>query len=302
MKTLWLTFMLGHCFMFALAGAQLNQHAPDSAEVKPATRTSPELEQAYRSYGRILRIYVDERGMVSYEDLTRDRDLLRSALADLGAISQRTFAALGREGQIALLINAYNLFAIDIVVSNWPLKRNWLTGWIYPTNSIRQVAGAFDRIQHQLLEGRYTLDDIERNMLRERYGDPRLHMALVCASMGCPPLRGSVYTADSLDAQLDDQARRFLASPENFQIDRNSAQVRLSELFDWYAGDWLAAGYTNLDSLPPVHRGGDRLDDEQRAVIEFVAGYVDSGQREYLEGGGYELKYTDYDWSVNAMR
>ncbi len=299
MRIIRLILILSHFCMFAVASAQYGQPESDSAEVVHSAQSTLSVEKAYHGYARLLRIYADQDGMVGYEALGYDREMLRSAVADIGSISQRTFAQLSREGQIALLINAYNLFAIDIVVSNWPIGRNWLTGWFYPGNSIRQLAGAFDQMQHQLLGALYTLDDIERGMLLERYGDPRIHMALVCASRGCPPLRGSPYTADSLDAQLDHQARRFLALPHNFLIDRNSAEVQLSELFDWYAEDWLAAGYTNIDSLPPAHRGGDQLGEEQRAVIEFVTGYVDSGQKTYLEAGGYELEYTDYDWSLN---
>jgi hypothetical protein len=297
-----LILILSHFCMFAAVASLPGQQEPDPAEEIPAAKSSPEVDKAYSGYGRLLRIFADENGMVGYEALGRDREMLRSTIADIGSIRQRTFAQLGREGQIALLINAYNLFAIDIVVSNWPIRRNWLTGWLYPGNSIRQLAGAFDDVQHQLLGALYTLDDIERGMLLERYGDPRIHMALVCASKGCPPLRSTPYTADSLDAQLDMQVKRFLASPQNFLIDRNGAEVQLSELFDWYADDWLAAGYTNIDSLPPAHRGGDQLNDSQRAVIEFVAGHVDSEQKAYLEAGGYELEFTDYDWSLNARQ
>lgn len=300
MSVVRLILILSHFCMLMFTGLLASQAADESATVETVAGQSPKIERAYSGYGRLLRIYADQDGMVSYENLIRDRELLRSAVADFGSISQRDFAILGREGQIALLINAYNLFAIDIVASNWPIKRNWLSGWFYPGNSIRQLAGAFDEIKHQLLGGFYTLDDIERGMLLERYGDPRVHMALVCASKGCPKLRGFPYTADSLDAQLDNQARSFLASTENLLIDRNSAEVSLSELFDWYADDWLDAGYTNIDSLPPVHRGKDPLSEEQRSVIEFVAGYLDGEQREYLEGGGYELEYIDYDWSLNA--
>jgi uncharacterized protein DUF547 len=294
-----LILILSHFCMFAAVAALPGQPEADSAETITTVKSLPQLDRAYSAYGRLLRIFADESGMVGYEALGRDREMLRSAVADIGSISQRTFARLGREGQIALLINAYNLFAIDIVVSNWPIRRNWLSGWFYPGNSIRQLAGAFDEVQHQFLGALYTLDDIERGMLLERYGDPRVHLALVCASRGCPQLRGSPFTADSLDAQLDHQVRRFLASPRNFLIDRNSAEVQLSELFEWYAEDWLDAGYTNIDSLPPAHRGGDQLGEEHRAVIEFVAGYLDVEQRTYLEAGGYDLEYTDYDWSLN---
>ncbi|MBW7998138.1 MAG: DUF547 domain-containing protein [Candidatus Glassbacteria bacterium] len=292
--------MIHVCMAVRLCAQRAGTEEPVTRD-QASGREQVVLDEAFRNYARLLRIYVDSRGMVNYPGLVRDRELHNEAAADLGSLGQRTFAGLSGKGQLALLINAYNLCAIDVVVTNWPVRRNWLTGWFYPGGSIRQIGGAFDEISHQLLGGRFTLEEIGHNLIRERYGDPRVHLALVCASRGCPPLRGAPYTADSLDFQLDDQVRRFLSEPANFQIDRNKARVYLSEIFDRYADDWLAAGYTHLDSLSPPNRGSEQLGAPVRAVLEFIAGYVDREQRGYLEAGGYEVEFTDYDWSLNVQ-
>ena len=255
----------------------------------------------YGSYARLLRIYVDRQGMVNYPALERDKEILRDAVADISSVGQRKFAGLSKSGQIAMLINAYNLFTIDAVVSNWPVKRNWLTGWFYPGNSIRQISGVFDELTHQLLGTGYTLDEIENGMLREQYGDPRIHLVLVCGAIGCPRLRPTPYTADSLDVQLDNQVKDFLADPQNFRIDRDAMVVTLSEIFEEYASDWMAAGYTHLDSLAPANRADDAPGAEQRAVIEFIMGYQDSPAKSFLEAGGYKIDYSDFDWSLNIQ-
>ena len=85
-----------------------------------------------------------------------------------------------------------------------------------------------------------SLDNIEHGTLRKNYNDPRIHFALVCASISCPRLRNEAYTAAKLEAQLDDQGRDFLNNPSKNKPAKTSAQ--LSKYFDWYKGDWEKNG------------------------------------------------------------
>jgi len=125
-----------------------------------------------------------------------------------------------------------------------------------------------------------SLDHVEHEIIRKQFREPRIHFALVCAARGCPPLRPEAYTGARLDAQLEDQARAFLArSPDKNRVDVPSRTVYLSPILDWYRDDF----------------GGTR-----QAVGRYVARFFPEGPaKELLQSGDFELKYTDYDWSLN---
>jgi len=171
------------------------------------------------------------------------------------------------QGQMALLINAYNLYAMDLVVSNWPIRRNWLTGWLYP-------ATASARSPERSTGPHTSCWTLATRWMRSSTTCWVSNTATCGASgvglrqLGGPPLRHSPYMADSWKSQLESQVRIFLSKPGNFRIDRDAMVVTLSELFDWYADDILAAGYTHIDSLArfTVVR---KPSEEERAVIEL---------------------------------
>ena len=118
-------------------------------------------------------------------------------------------------------------------------------------------------------------------------------MALVCAAMGCPPLRNEPFIGVKLDTQLDDQTRRFLNNPEKFRIDRKDDIVYLSSIFKWYLNDYIRTYGT--DKKFDGHR------DAERAVLNFISTYVDEDQKHYLSTADYKIKYLDYDWSLNEQ-
>ena len=139
-----------------------------------------------------------------------------------------------------------------------------------------------------------TLDGIEHGVLRKEFHEPRIHMALVCAAMGCPPLRNEPYTGDRLGDQLDDQARRFLSNPAKFRIAANEGTVYLSSIFKWFGEDFVP-GYG-------VEQGYGAHSAAQRAVLHFISGYLDKQEAERLSSGDYSISYLDYDWSLNEQK
>jgi len=138
-----------------------------------------------------------------------------------------------------------------------------------------------------------TLDGIEHGVLRKDYHEPRIHMALVCAAMGCPPLRNEPYTGERLFAQLDDQARRFLSNPAKFRIARDAGRVYLSSIFKWF-GDDFVSNY-GVENAYGDHSA------KERATLHFIAGYLKKSDADYLADGNYKVKYLDYDWSLNEQ-
>ncbi|MBW6487244.1 MAG: DUF547 domain-containing protein [Syntrophobacterales bacterium] len=139
-----------------------------------------------------------------------------------------------------------------------------------------------------------TLNTLEHGILRKQYNEPRLHMALVCAAKGCPPLRSEAFTGERLNEQLDDQARRFPGNPLAFRIDRRNEVVYFSSIFKWY-GDDFRARYAPTT-------GFIGLNETRRAIANFCSRYLSDADRKYLEAGGYAVKFLDYDWSLNERK
>lgn len=179
----------------------------------------------------------------------------------------------------AFLINAYNAHTLALI-SDAPAD----------TASIRDLGGILRSPWKQpiapLLGKTRTLDDIEHGLLRGARGfsEPRIHFAVNCASVGCPALRPEAYTASRLDAQLDDQTRRFLRDrTRNRVASRHPLRLELSSIFDWYGKDFDTAG----------------------GVRAFLARYpgelgLDAKEVQALRRGEGELDYLDYDWRLNS--
>jgi len=174
-----------------------------------------------------------------------------------------------REEKLAFWINAYNILAIDLV------RRH------YPIDSIRSIGGPLSPVWKKTageIAGRpYTLHEIEHEILRPM-GEPRIHAAIVCASLSCPPLRREPYRAANLEAQLDDNVHRWLADPrKGARIDRSARTLYLSPILDWFADDF-----------------GD-------GVLPFVATHLPVEEAGWIQAQGRALRvrYFDYDWSLN---
>ena len=174
--------------------------------------------------------------------------------------------------KLAFWINAYNIFAVKIVTDNYPLK------------SIKNVGGLFKsvwKIKAGTVGGeKYTLDEIEHGILR-KMGDPRIHTAIVCASISCPNLSKKAYKSEKLNEQLDMQMSDFLANPnKGMRVDNNqqSKKILLSPIFDWFAEDFKSSG----------------------GVRKFIKPYVPPTYRQDLENTEYSISYMDYNWSING--
>ncbi len=174
----------------------------------------------------------------------------------------------------------------------------------YPANSIRQIPSVWDKIQFLIMGQKLTLNEIEHGILRgqskdlaEKYGrfyEPRIHVALVCAAMGCPPLRNEPFLGRKLGQQLDDQALRFLSNSEKFRINRDACEVYLSSIFKWFGDDFVK-------SHAPKEGFGNHSEAE-RAVLNFASKYLQPDQADFLPSGKYTLEYLDYDWSLNDRK
>jgi hypothetical protein len=221
--------------------------------------------------------------VVRYADFASDRGALRVYLDTLSSVAEPEFARWSRPQQMAFLINAYNAFTVELILAHYPVK------------SIKDIGSdlfnnRWKRKFFRLLGQDASLDQIEHDILRKpgRYDDPRVHYAVNCASIGCPMLREEAYVAERLDAQLEQQAVRFLSDRSRNRV---SAQGRLevSKIFDWFKEDW-SSGYQGIRSREQYFGRYAKLLSDNPEHQKLVA------------EGKAPLAFLDYDWTLNDAR
>lgn len=220
--------------------------------------------------------------VVDYGGFALDRVALKNYLDGLSAVPPGTYAAWNRSQRLAFLINAYNAFTVQKVLTRYPGLR-----------SIRDF-GRFignpwkDRFFLLLGESR-SLDGIEQDLLRApgAFDEPRIHFALNCASVGCPMLREEAFTASRFEAQLEDQVVRFLSDRSRNRYRDGALEV--SRIFDWYAGDFRV-GTSGVSSV-------------ERFLGQYADVLADSPRdREAVRAGRVRVRFLDYDWTLNDLR
>ena len=250
-----------------------------------AAAAADEFDQSYPVYNGLLKKYVSQSGRVDYSRLKVDPGALEQFLGSVAGVSQTQFDTWSESRRLAFLINLYNAATLELIVEH------------YPVDSIKNIGGFFrgpwDQAFIRLFGATVTLNHLEHDILRKQYQEPRIHMALVCAAKGCPPLRNEAYTSEKLDSQLEDQSFRYLASGAGLRIDRRKNIIYLSSIFKWYGSD-----FSNV--YTPEH-GFDGLNKTERAVANFCARHLNAEDAGFLEKGGYDIEYLDYDWSLNRQ-
>ena len=201
-------------------------------------------------------------GRLDYKGLQPHQDAIRAHLEDL---ADADLSGLTRREQLAFWINAYNAHVILGVLDGLrpadPVDR----GKLFFLRKVR-VAGV-----------ETSLDGIEKR-IRSEFSDPRIHAAVNCASASCPPLRPEAYRADTLDAALEEQTKAYLGDPDQNRLDRERGILYLSQIFEWYEGDFP---------------GG---------AIEYVLPYLPAADREWIEAhrDSLSVEFVPYDWSLNG--
>ena len=226
-------------------------------------------EFSHDLFDQVLQKYVDSQGRVDYAGLKSDPGTLESYL-DLLAVNAPSDKATFQTG-LAFWINAYNALTIKGVLDH------------YPTTSVRKIrlfGGFFSRIKFQVGGRSYTLDNIEHDIIRYEYGDPRIHFALVCASLGCPILEKRVFVPETLEERLDNATAKFINNSEKVRLDRENRVLYLSKIFEWYAEDF---------------------EDTHDSVINFIAEYLPETDAAFLKKEKVQLQYLEYDWSLNVQ-
>lgn len=245
-------------------------------------------------YAAALKSYVDRRGLVNYTGLKEGRRTLDDFASSIAGLDRKTYDGWNEKEKIAFWTNAYNALTLVAIIDNYPIKTSFLRSLRFPKNSIRQISGVWDKLEFPVMGRNMTLDGIEHDNLRAKFNEPRIHMALVCAALGCPILRDEPYNGAGLDARLDDQTARFLSDPRKFRVDRKKGRVYLSSIFKWFGSDFVKS----YGTAGKVSRFGET----ERAVLNFVSRHLDPKDRDYLEKGEFSIEYLPYDWTLNEKK
>lgn len=231
-------------------------------------------DHAHRAWTALLARHVRD-GTVAYAAWKREGTAALDAyLASLAAVPPDCFAAFSEPQQIAFLIDAYNAATVRLVLGEYPIASIRKIG-LLPGAAFRKSFLALPAVG----PGEVSLDDIEHETLRKRYREPRIHFALVCAARSCPPLRGEAFRAEALEAQLDDQGRAFLRDPRKNRYDAPARTLQLSEIFDWFAEDFVTAA---------------------GSVGAFVAPFLEDPAASAARDPATRIEFLPYDWSLNG--
>ncbi len=221
---------------------------------------------------------------LNYAAMAADRPALTAYLGRLSAVSAAAFAGFTPAQQMAFLINAYNAFTVELILTRYPKLES-----IKDLGSLFQ--GPWKREWVPLLGRTMSLDDIEHGTLRVRgrFDDPRIHFAVNCASIGCPMLREEAFVAERLDAQLAQQTQRFLSDRTRNRYNAARGKLEVSKIFDWYGEDF-ALGHQGIHSL-------------QAFFARHAATLADApADRERIRAMKAEIGFLDYDWALNDVR
>ncbi len=250
---------------------------------------------SYEDYASILKAHVNDKGQVDYKGLKANRKKLDAFLVSMKTLDKGGYEKWNDNAKIAFWLNAYNAITLRAIIDNYPIKKgSWISSFRFPENSIRQIDGVWDKLEFGIMGQSMTLEHIEHKILRAKFKEPRVHVALVCASVGCPFLRTEPYAGEKLSEQLDGQTKRFLSDRTKFRIDTSAGKVYVSPIFDWFGKDF-EEGYTPKDGF-----GGHSK--AEKASLNFMSKYLKDTDRHYLTSQKYSIAYLDYDWSLNEQR
>lgn len=250
-------------------GMLANLFGPPKAQLAEAYEAKPGGPAFdHSAFDALLQRFVDAGGLVDYQGLSREQAALDGYLSGIAAAP---FAELGRDEKLALLINAYNAFTLKLILDN------------YPVASIRDIPSKkqWDDKRWVIAGQTYSLNQIEHEQIRPKFIEPRIHFALVCAAVGCPTLRPEAYAGSRINEQLEEQTKAIHASERWFGFEPGDASVRLTQLYNWYGGD-----FSQVAGSP----------------LEYAARYSPALKQSLSSGNVPKIDWIDYDWALNEQK
>jgi hypothetical protein len=262
----------------SLSRRQLLALLPALAVARAAAQA---FDHGYAAWDALLKKHVrwlpdQKQSRVAYAGMAAERAALKSVLAGLSGVSPAAFGSFTRPQQMAFLINAYNAFTIELVLTEYPKLKS--------IKDVTLFGSPWKKPFFTLLGEPRHLDWIEHEQLRPKYNEPRVHTAIVCASIGCPALRPEAFTSDQLEPQLEDGMRRFLGDATRNRA--SPGKLEVSSIFKWFREDFEKG-----------HQGFQRVEDVFARYAPLLSS--DPAVQEQLKGRKLKPEFLDYDWSLN---
>ena len=234
----------------------------------------------YAALDRVQGRFVDDQGRVDYGGLKAAPEDLLGFVQALGEMSPESHPERfeTRNERLAYWINAYNALVLKGVAD------------VYPVRSVEDIQpdfGFFKTVSFRVGGKPYTLNEIEHEVIRKQFQDPRIHAAINCASASCPRLAQTVFLPGILNAQLDAAMRAFVGDRANVRLDQEQGILHLSEIFRWFASDFTD-WYRRKNGVASA------------TTLDYLMTYLDAENRLYLEQNPtVRVEYITYDWSLN---
>jgi hypothetical protein len=257
--------LLALILALACSNAEPTLSTPVDSEPSPADHSS---------FDRLLQTYVSDGG-VDYKAWQQEQRDLAELDRYLSVLATTNLDGASRAELLAFYINGYNAATLRLIIRN-----------LDQIESIKDIDSPWDTREWTLSGEVLTLNDIEHKKLREQLKEPRIHFAIVCASIGCPDLASRAYTAEAIEDQLDAAARQFMRQTKHLRTSETGRRpvLLLNPILNWFKDDFTAGG--------------------ERPVSDFVVRYADPQTVTFITQHAERLKidYLDYDWQLNLKR
>lgn len=264
--------------LLLLSGGRFAPLGAPTAQPVPAPTMQGSFDHSHAAWSEVLRACVRDGGF-DYARLKQDRARFDAYLATLHAVTREQLDGWSEPQRFAFWINTYNAHCIQKVVDNYPLKSIRKLDGFAGINSVFDKEFIPMRALHPSGKDEdLSLNDIEHEILRKRFKDARVHAAINCASVSCPPLRNEAFTADRLGAQLDEQMRGFVNDPVRNHVDPEKKELAVSEIFKWFEEDF---------------------ERDAKSVKEYLVRFAPAAKTDFIRAS--KVRYLDYDWDLNDV-
>lgn len=328
-RLFWFYFL---CFVLAWAGVGSAQEENDTVSTDPNTVESPQdpplpngsdpnctdpewLEESdpfldpqtdsdlsesvipafMKTSDALFDAFVTDENLVRYGDLRRYRRKLYHVYRYLDRVHPAHLMALQPNEKIAFWTNAYNICVLKLIVDNYPIQPKLFKIVFYPDNSVMQISNAWTKQYFDIMGLEYTLNEIQHEMLLERFPDPRLCFALSYASLGGGRLRQDAYRAETLDEQLNTQTRRYLESDYGYRLDKQEKVIHLSNLFSMYRPVFLKSEYASVKRFRnyPKH---------EQAWLNFLVSFLPPEDVTFIENNPCTFRMIRFNWALDEAK
>ncbi len=232
-------------------------------------------------FNKVLENYVVKAGattQVKYTDLLKNPADLNTYIKEVEGVTKAEYNGWSEPQKLSFLFNSYNALTLKLILQN--LEKN------KDLKSIKKIGGFLQnpwKIKFFNFLGKQSfLDEIEQDIARKNFDEPRLHFAFNCASIGCPSLLTTAFTAEKLNDQLEQATKAFLADSTRNSVSKKNNTLQLSSIFKWYKSD-----FEDSKKYGPM----------KRFLLKYFP--FDAEDRKKFEADQLDIKYLDYNWNLN---